>query len=148
MPVGTYTDVNGVPIEYPGNMGIPVTGIPINLPSMSTTPLPYPKSTATTSVDKYLTALLSGIALLTRQGSIPTAAQPQPQYIYQPTYDPNAVASDNRSGNTLGKVEAWVKNNTGVTMLLAGGALLYFMQPSKPQSRRNPSKRRQVRQRR
>lgn len=105
-----------------------------NLPTMSTTPLPWPKQTNTTSLDKWLTTGLSAIALLTRQDKIPTA---------QTTDTVNAdlyrlaalraLEDDNDTGTTLsGKVETWIGNNKGVTAIGLGAVLLYFMQPSKP----------------
>lgn len=111
----------------------------LNIPTMSTTPLIYPKNTPTTTLDKSITAGLSALALLLNRGSIPTAQQQQ-QGIDPLTLQllANQQAGGVYSGggsNTLGRVEAWVKNNTGVTAIIAGAAVLYFMQPSKPARR-------------
>lgn len=125
------------PIYNPSS-GIPPGGIQVNLPSMSTTPLPWPKNTPTTTLDKSLTALLSGLALLTRQGQIPTAAQPQQAIDYAQI----AALTGNRSmgdydggENTGAKVENWFKNNTGVA-LLGAAFLAFYLLPSPRKSSR------------
>lgn len=115
------------------NGNIPVGGIPVNFPTMSVTPLPYPKSTGTTSLDKYITGGLSALALLTHQSSIPTANNQQ-AIDYQQIAALTALQAqqgiyNNGGGNTGAKVENWVKNNTGVTLIVLG-AIAFYLLPS------------------
>lgn len=89
-------------------------------------------STAQTGVfSQTLQAILSGIALFQHAPYIPTGVQPQqqPQIIYANTG--NAGAGNYAAGgnNTLGKVEAWLKNNTGVALMGGAAVVLYFMSP-------------------
>lgn len=96
----------------------------------------YPKSTATTTLDKILATALSTVALLTRQGSIPTAQQP---YINPYAVNPYAAAYNREipagGGNTLGKLENWIKTHTLETALIAG-AIVFYLLPSPRQTAR------------
>lgn len=82
-----------------------------------------------------LNSILASTALLTNAHYIPTPLQtgqsPQGSQGNQPQITnvyPNA-ANPGGGNNTLGKIESWIKQNTGVTAIFVGGALLYFMKP-------------------
>lgn len=85
-----------------------------------------------TTLDKILNGALASLALLTGAKKIPTTLDPvtgQPVSQYAPGYNP--ALYQQQSGNTLGGVESWIKQNTGVTLLVAGGLALYFMKPGR-----------------
>ena len=101
--------------------------------------LVYPKSTPVTTLDKILASTLSGLALLTRQGSVPTAQQQYVQYPYgySPMYT-EYPAGYNRTAsgsNALGSVEDWIKNNTLLAVAI-GAMIVFYILPS-PRQRRN-----------
>lgn len=99
--------------------------------------LVYPKSTPITTLDKILASTLSGLALLTRQSSVPTAQQQQYPYGYNPMYSeyPAGYNRTASSGNALGSIEDWIKNNTLIAVAV-GAIIVFYLLPS-PRQRRN-----------
>lgn len=101
----------------------------------------YPKSTPTTTLDKILATALSTMALLTRQGSIPTAQQQYGGGYYNP-YALNPYGAEipaqsyAGSQNTLGGFENWVKTHTFETALIAGALIFWFLPSPRQGSRR------------
>lgn len=136
---GNFPSVGvNVPVITAGDVNTILNTGGVNIPTMSTTPMVYPKNTPTTTLDKSIAAALSAIALLTRQGSIPTV-QNQQGYGYTDPLVLQALANQQIGaggyGGNNGVVEkglAWVKNNSGVAAIGAGAIFLYFLQPSKP----------------
>lgn len=109
-----------------------------NIPTISATPLPFPKSTPTTTLDKILASSLSALALLKNAGSIPTAQQQQYGYGYSAETLAALQARNlypSSDGTASGKVELWLKNNTGVA-LIVGGFVLFYLLPSPRRSSR------------
>jgi hypothetical protein len=92
-----------------------------------------------TTLDKTLNAILSGLALVKGANQIPTtlpangggyAVDPYQQAAYLQAMQGTGVAQD---GTAAGKVENWVKQNTGVVLI--GGAIVVALM-MKPPTRR------------
>lgn len=86
-------------------------------------------STASTGLNQYLQTLLSGIALFQHQPYIPTTIQPvvPTAGVYTPEVLALLLANKSTDSTASGKVEKWIKANTGVTLMLAAGAALFLM---------------------
>lgn len=81
-------------------------------------------------LNQYLQTFLSAFALLQHAPYVPTNQQPAQQPLYSPHNQPGYGGNPNLlnpGGTTSGKVELWIKNNTGVTLMLVGGVALYLM---------------------
>lgn len=84
----------------------------------------------TNKLDKVLNTILSGFAIAKGAKQIPTTLPAGEDYsgIYNnPAY--LAALSQNRQsdGTASGKVENWLKNNTGVALMAAAGIALFLM---------------------
>lgn len=135
-----YSNLCAVYPQYCGGAEtMPYPQLPTMQPNQGA--LVYPKSTGTTSLDKILATSLSALALLTRQGAIPTTQQQQYGYNpYTAGYNPYEVPAQGyvpQSGNTLGDLENWVKNHTLATAVIAGAVLFYLLPSPRQSSRRN-----------
>lgn len=79
-----------------------------------------------TTLDKILNSVLTLATIAKGRDYIPTTEQPQNQYSQYPLgYNPYTPSIDGQD-TASGKIEAWMKNNTGVVLIVAaiGGAYL------------------------
>lgn len=81
-----------------------------------------------TTLDKILGSVLSGMAIIKNAAYVPTTIQPQtePTIVYQQPMGGGGLGGD---GTAAGKVENWLKNNTGVALMGAGALVLSLMKP-------------------
>lgn len=87
----------------------------------------------TNTLNQILQALLSGFAIQQHQPYVPTQIQPAPYGTAATSADQlaliRALQLQGGGSTTGGKIELWIKNNTGVTLMLVAGAALFFMKP-------------------
>jgi hypothetical protein len=88
-----------------------------------------------TVLDKTLNAVLAGLALLKGANKIPTTLDPSDGYGGGRNYSAAELAYlqsqsvDGGGGNTAGRVEAWIKNHTGATVVIALVGAALFLPP-------------------
>lgn len=95
-------------------------------------------------LSQVLNSLLSGIALFQHQNYVPTPLQSgqvpggasgqQPSYLYPPGYQQNQ-GNLGSGGTASGKVENWIKRNTGATAIIAGLAVILYMRGQQKSTR-------------
>lgn len=127
---GCYSDgldVYGDPCYYVG--GSWDYGTPPKIYNPNVTVTPQGVQVNTTPLDKILNSTLSFLALLKGAKGIPTTTSVYPP---QPVYNPTPLGQlpyNNSGGNTLGGVEQWLKNNTGVALMAGAAIVLFYMKP-------------------
>lgn len=153
----TFGGYGNSPTAGCGALGQPRCGslenilTPVSLGSVFTFPSPgntsgggvvIPQSTATaggvtinnTVLDKTLNAILSGLALLKGANKIPTTLDVTDGYSSGRNYSAAELEYLRLQGggggaNTAGRIEAWVKNNTGATVIIALVGAALFLPP-------------------
>lgn len=151
MPYGTSTPACGglgqprcggaIENILSGNVGL---GSVWNFPNTpNNTNVIIPQTTVTNSgavvnstvLDKTLNAVLAGLALLKGANKIPTTLDANDGYGGGRNYSAAELeylrlqGAGGGGGNTAGKIEAWIKNNTGATVIIALVGAALFLPP-------------------